>query len=76
MSDMSVVVNYPAAGSPDEPNVGALAQAVDATIDAIGDALADGNIGQATALAVAADAASDALLDALGVADADHPHTD
>lgn len=56
-----------------DEDVGALAQGVDAAIDAAGDALDQGNVAQAQALLVAADAASDALLGALGVPDADDP---
>ncbi len=58
--------------SPDaDESVGGLAQAVDAAIDAVGDALDEGNINQAQAALTAADVASDALLEALGVIDAD-----
>ncbi len=68
--------SVPEGGAHDDDNVGELAQAVDAAIDAVGDALDTGNVGQAVALVDAADAVSDALLDALGVPDADEPEGD
>lgn len=79
---MSMIVHYDGEGDPtvyepsltqygNGPSVPDLAMAVDASIDAIGDALAEGDVGQAQALQTAADATSDALLDALGLPDAD-----
>jgi hypothetical protein len=55
----------------DDP--GALAQALDAAIDAAQLALADDNPAQAAALLTAAEATSDALLAVLGLPDADEP---
>ena len=52
---------------------GALAQALDATIDAAQQAMAENNFGQAHALLTGAEATSDALLAVLGVPDADEP---
>lgn len=54
-----------------DETVGGLAAALDATIDAVGETLDDGNVEQAQALLTAADVTSDALLEALGVPDAD-----
>lgn len=57
---------------PDE-DAGALAQALDATIDEAQNALAEGNPDQASALLTSAEATSDQLLETLGVSDADEP---
>jgi hypothetical protein len=84
MSDMTqpCIYVYGLSDAPDAPttftpatdgDVAGLAMAVDASIDAIGDALAMGDMGQASALQTAADATSDALLSALGLPDADDP---
>jgi hypothetical protein len=76
---MSMIIHYGADGDSEAfvpapaEDPAPLAQAVDAAIDAVGDALDQGNVAQAQALLTAADAASDALLDALGVTDADDP---
>jgi len=51
---------------PDEQPV-ALAQALDAVLDEISDALAEGDVAEAQSLVVAAEVTSDALLEALGV---------
>jgi hypothetical protein len=50
-----------------------LAQALDATIDAAQDALAEGNPAQAADLLTAAEQTSDQLLMTLGGTDADEP---
>lgn len=55
---------------PDE-DAGALAAAVDATLDAVTAALEAGNVDQATALLTGAEATVDNLLEVLGVPDAD-----
>jgi hypothetical protein len=51
----------------------ALAEALDATIDAAQDALAAGNPDQAQDILVAAEQTSDTLLEVLGGDDADEP---
>jgi hypothetical protein len=84
MTDMGqpFIVHYPDAGAPQvytpesddmDDSIPGLAMAVDAAIDAIGDALDEGNIGQAQALLTAAETVSDALLAAVGAPDADDP---
>ena len=65
----------PEAEAPDsDEDAGALAQALDATIDEARDALAEGNPAQADALLVAAEQTSDQLLAVLGEVDADEPN--
>ncbi len=57
----------------DDTDPGAVAQAVDAALDAVEAALEEGNVDQAIALLLAADLSVDVLLGLLGVADADEP---
>jgi hypothetical protein len=57
---------------PDE-DVGMLAQAIDATLDAAQAALAAGDIPSGVALVTAAEATCDALLEVLGLTDPDDP---
>jgi hypothetical protein len=73
--DMAAAMTGTEAEAPDsDEDPGALAQALDATIDEARDALAEGNPDQADALLVAAEQVSDQLLAVLGMEDADEPN--
>jgi hypothetical protein len=73
--DMAAAMTGTEAEAPDsDEDPGALAQALDATIDEARDALAEGNPAQADALLVAAEQTSDQLLAVLGEVDADEPN--
>lgn len=63
------------AGADPDEDPGALAAAVDATLDSVTAELTAGNVDQALALLTGAEATVDTLLEVLGVPDADDPST-
>ena len=68
----AAIAKFADMSDPDD-NVKSLAQAVDAALDAIRDALTSGNKGQVSDLLTAAENTADQLIDAVGGVDADEP---